>query len=128
MSDVVSSLACTRPPDGSGSAVMADLSASGATPAGPSGGPATPPKVAPWLALYTFGRIAVFAVLAAAVWFGGLGGLPALLWALVLSIPASYLLLRPVRDRLTEALAARTVARKAAKENLRARLAGTDDA
>jgi len=50
-----------------------------------------------------------------------------LLWALVLSIPASYLLLRPLRDRLTEALAARSVARKAAKEQLRTRLAGTEE-
>jgi predicted Kef-type K+ transport protein len=105
---------------------MTDLPASGAAPAGPSGGPATPPRVAPWLALYTLGRFAVFAVLFAGVWFAGLGGLPALLWALVLSIPVSYLLLRPVRDRLTEALAARSVARKAAKEQLRARLSGSD--
>jgi Protein of unknown function (DUF4229) len=106
---------------------MTDLSASGATPAGPSGGPATPPRVAPWLTLYTLGRFAVFALLFAAVWFAGLGGLPALLWALVLSIPVSYLLLRPLRDRLTEALAARSVARKAAKEAFRDRLAGAED-
>jgi hypothetical protein len=32
-----------------------------------------------------------------------------------------------VRDRLTEALAARSVARKAAKEVLRDRLAGADE-
>jgi hypothetical protein len=107
---------------------MTDLSASGAAPAGPSGGPATPPRVAPWLALYTVGRCVVFGVLFAVVWFAGLGGLPALLWALVLSIPASYLLLRPVRDRLTEALAARSLARKAAKEQLRARLSGPEEA
>lgn len=106
---------------------MTDLSASGATPAGPSGGAATPPRVAPWLAVYTLGRIAIFCAIFAAVWFGGLGGLPALLWALVLSIPASYLLLRPLRDRLTEALAARSVARKAAKDQLRARLAGGEE-
>jgi peptidoglycan/LPS O-acetylase OafA/YrhL len=106
---------------------MTDLPAPGAVPASPSGGPATPPRVAPWLALYSLGRFAVFAAIFAAVWFAGLGGLPALLWALVLSIPASYLLLRPVRDRLTEALAARSVARKAAKEAFRARLSGTDD-
>ena len=106
---------------------MTDLPASGATPAGPDGGAATPPRVAPWLALYTLGRIAIFAAIFAAVWFGGLGGLPALLWALVLSIPASYLLLRPLRDRLTEALAARSVARKAAKDQLRARLSGAEE-
>ena len=97
------------------------------TPQGPAGGAAAPPRVGPWLGAYTLGRIAIFAVLFAAVWFGGLGGLSALLWALVLSVPASYLLLRPVRDRLTEAPAARSVARKAAKEQLRTRLAGADD-
>jgi len=106
---------------------MTDLSASGATPAGPGGGAATPPRVAPLVALYTLGRIAIFAAIFAAAWFGGLGGLPALLWALVRSIPGSYLLLRPLRDRLTEALAARSVARKAAKEQLRTRLAGTEE-
>jgi hypothetical protein len=40
-------------------------------------------------------------------------------------MPVSYLLLRPSRDRLTEALVARGVARKAAKEQLRSRLSGT---
>jgi Protein of unknown function (DUF4229) len=102
---------------------MTDPSASGTTPAGPSGGAATPPRVAPWVAVYTLGRIAIFAVIFAAVWFAGLGGFPALLWALVLSVPAAYLLLRPVRDRLTEALDARRVART----ELRARLAGSEE-
>jgi peptidoglycan/LPS O-acetylase OafA/YrhL len=102
---------------------MTDLGASGATQSGPSGAAAIPPRLAPWLAAYTLGRFAIFGVIFAAVWFAGLGGLPALLWALVLSVPASYLLLRPVRDRLTEALAARRVA----KEQLRTRLAGTED-
>jgi hypothetical protein len=37
-------------------------------------------------------------------------------------MPASYVLLRPARDKLTEALAARTVR----KQELRARLRGTD--
>jgi hypothetical protein len=100
--------------------------ASPATPAGPSGGPATPPRIAPWLLLYTLGRVVVAAVLVTVVWLVGLAGFPALLWGLLLSIPVSYLLLRPVRDRLTEALAARSVARTAAQEDLRARLEGTD--
>jgi hypothetical protein len=100
----------------------------GAVPAGPSGAPATPPRVAPWLALYTLGRVVIAAVLVTVVWVAGLGGIPALLWGLLLSVPVAYLTLRPVRDRLTEALAARSVARKAAKADLRARLTGTDDA
>jgi hypothetical protein len=97
------------------------------TPAGPSGGAATPPKVAPWLVVYTLGRIVIAAVLVTVVWVAGLGGIPALLWGLLLSVPVSYLALRPVRDRLTEALAARSVARAAAKEDLRARLSGAED-
>ena len=105
---------------------MAESTTPGAVPASPAGGPASPPRVGPWLALYTLGRVVVAAVLVTIVWVAGLGGIPALLWGVLLSIPVSYFSLRPVRDRLTEALAARSIARKAAKEDLRARLEGTD--
>jgi hypothetical protein len=40
-------------------------------------------------------------------------------------MPVAYFLLQPVRDRFTEALAARSVARRAAKEELRTRLSGS---
>ena len=93
-------------------------------PAGPGGGPATPPRVLPWLLLYTLGRFVVAAALIAILWVAGLGSFPGLLFGLLLSMPVSYVVLRPVRDRLTEALAARSVARKAAKDDLRARLTG----
>ena len=106
---------------------MAESTTPGAVPASPAGGPASPPRVAPWLALYTLGRVVVAAVLVTIVWLAGLGGLPALLWGVLLSVPVSYFSLRPVRDRLTEALAARSIARKAAKEDLRARLEGTEE-
>jgi hypothetical protein len=96
-------------------------------PAGPTGQPATPPRVLPWLLLYTLGRLLVAAVLVALVWVAGLPGFPALLFGVLLSMPVAYLVLRPVRDRLTEAMAARSVARRAAKEDLRARLAGTGE-
>ena len=99
--------------------------ASSAIPSGPTGSPAAPPRILPWLLLYTVGRLLVAAVLVALVWVAGLPGFPALLFGLLLSMPVAYLVLRPVRDRLTEALAARSVARKAAKEDLRARLSGT---
>src|SRR3954447_1231878 len=98
-----------------------------AAPAGPAGGPATPPKVLPWLLFYTFDRIAIAVVVVLVLWFAGLGSYAALLFGVLLSMPVSYLLLRPVRDRLTEALAARSVARRAAKEDLRARLSGSED-
>jgi membrane-bound ClpP family serine protease len=96
-----------------------------AIPSGPTGRPPTPPRVLPWLLLYTLGRLLVAAALVAVVWVAGLPGFPALLFGVLLSMPVAYLVLRPVRDRLTEAIAARSVARRAAKEDLRARLSGT---
>jgi predicted permease len=93
-------------------------------PAGPDGAPAARPRVAPWLLLYTFGRLAIAVALIAVIWLVGLPGFPALLFGLLLSMPVAYVALRPVRDRLTEALAARSVARRTAKEELRARLEG----
>jgi hypothetical protein len=96
------------------------------TPPGPDGGPARPPKVAPWLLIYTVGRMAIFAALTMVLWLLGLDLWSGLLFGLLLSMPVSYFLLRPSRDRLTEALAARSVARRAAKEELRARLSGPE--
>jgi Protein of unknown function (DUF4229) len=83
-----------------------------------------PPRIAPWLAAYTLGRLLIAAALIALIWAVGLAGFPALLFGLLLSMPVAYVLLRPVRDRLTEGLAARSVARQEAKAQLRARLAG----
>ena len=105
---------------------MADGIQQGA-PGAPTGGPATPPRLALPLALYTVGRLLITAALVAVIWVAGLPGFPALLFGLLLSIPASHLLLRGVRDRLTEAIAARSIARRAAKEDLRARLSGDED-
>ena len=98
---------------------MADSST---VPPSPTAGP--PPKVLPWLLIYTVGRLAIAAALVLVLWLVGLGSFPGLLFGLLLSMPVSYLLLRPSRDRLTEALAARNTARKAAKEDLRTRLSG----
>lgn len=93
-------------------------------PSSPAGGPATPPKVLPWLLMYTVGRIGILAVLVLVLWMLGLDFFSGLLFGLLLSMPAAYFLLRPSRERLTEALAARGIARKAAKEDLRNRLSG----
>src|SRR4051812_42022291 len=101
---------------------MAESSPS--SPAGPDGGPATPPRVLPWLLFYTFDRIAIAVVLVLVLWLVGVGSYAGLLFGVLLSMPVSYLALRPVRDRLTEAMAARNVARRTAKEDLRARLSG----
>jgi hypothetical protein len=93
-------------------------------PSSPAGGPATPPKVLPWLLMYTVGRIGILALLVLVLWMLGLDFFSGLLFGLLLSMPAAYFLLRPSRERLTEALAARGIARKAAKEDLRNRLSG----
>ena len=102
---------------------MAEQDQTGA-PVGPAGGAPTPPRIAPWLLIYTIGRFAIAAALVLVLWWAGLPGFPGLLFGLLLSMPVSYLLLRPSRERLTEALAARSVARRAAKEDLRNRLSG----
>jgi hypothetical protein len=95
-----------------------------AVPSSPSGGPATPPRILPWLLIYTVGRLAIAAALVLILWLVGLDFWSGLLFGLLLSMPASYLLLRPSRERLSEALAARSIARRAAKEDLRTRLSG----
>ena len=87
----------------------------------------TPPRVAPWLVAYTLGRLVVAAALIAVLWAAGLGSFPGLLFGLLLSMPVSYVALRPVRDKLTLALVARRERRKAAKQELRARLNGVAD-
>jgi hypothetical protein len=102
---------------------MADSST---VPSSPAGGPATPPKILPWLLIYTVGRLAIAAALVLILWLVGLDFWSGLLFGLLLSMPASYLLLRPSRERLNEGLAARSLARRAAKEDLRTRLSGTE--
>ncbi len=89
-----------------------------------TGTPAERPRVLPWLVVHTVGRLAVFAVLTVVLWMVGLDFWSGLLFGLLLSMPVSYLLLRPSRERLTEGLAARSVARKQAKQRLDARLTG----
>ena len=101
---------------------MADTNETG--PASPAGGPVTPPRVLPWLVIYTVGRFGIAVLLILLLWLAGLGSFPGLLFGLLLSMPVSYVLLRRSRERLTEAFAARSVARRAAKEDLRTRLIG----
>jgi hypothetical protein len=95
-----------------------------AVPSSPTGGPAAPPKVLPWLVLYTVGRLGIWALLTLVLWMLGLDFFSGMLFGLLLSLPVSYFALRFARDRLTEALAARSVTRRAAKDELRSRLSG----
>src|SRR5690348_14780615 len=101
-------------------------SAPAPAPSGPDGRSASPPKVLPWLLFYTFDRIAIAVILVLVLWWVGVASYAGLLFGVLLSMPISYLVLRPVRDRLTEALAARSVARRTAKEDLRTRLSGDE--
>lgn len=73
--------------------------------------------------VYTAGRIAIFAVLLALLWAANLGSYPGILFALLLSMPASYFLLGKQRA----ALAAAMIERREARAKLRARLRGTSD-
>src|SRR3712207_8642969 len=59
----------------------------GTVPAGPGGGPAAPPRVLPWLLIYTVGRLAIAAALVLVLWLAGLGSFPGLLFGLLLSMP-----------------------------------------
>ena len=95
-----------------------------ATPVGPTGGPATPPKVLPWLVMYTVGRLGIWALLTLVLWMFGLDLFSGLLFGLLLSMVVSYFALRFARERLNEALAAWQHRRREAKEDLRTRLSG----
>ena len=107
-----------------GGAAGASVPAGASGPGGPTGG--TAPRILPWLVIYTVGRFAIAAALILLLWMVGLGSFPGLLFGLLLSMPVSYVVLRRSRERLTEALAARSSARRAAKEDLRTRLSGPE--
>ncbi|WP_324278466.1 DUF4229 domain-containing protein [Blastococcus brunescens] len=77
--------------------------------------------------MYTVGRLAIAAALVLILWMVGLDFWTGLLFGLLLSMPASYFLLRPSRERLNEGLVARSTMRRAAKEDLRTRLSGSTD-
>ena len=95
-------------------------------PVGPTGEPATRPKVWPWLLLYTGGRLLIAVVLVLVLWAAGLGSYAGLLFGILLSMPIAYLSLRPVRERLNEAIVAWQAERARGKEALRARLSGDE--
>jgi hypothetical protein len=104
---------------------MAENDPTSNDPASSSSPATTPaPRVLPWMLAYTAGRIVIAAALIGLLWAVGLGGYPALLFGALLSMPVAYFVLQPVRDRFTAALAARSESRRAAKEELRARLSG----
>ena len=95
-------------------------------PVGPTGEPAARPKVWPWLLLYTAGRLVIALVLVLVLWAVGLGSYAGLLFGILLSMPVAYLALRPVRERLNEAIVAYREQRRRSNEELRTRLSGDE--
>jgi len=94
----------------------------GATGAGTEQTPAAPANLWPLFLVYTFGRLAIAAVLIALLWVLGLPGTPGFLFGVLLAMPVSFFALGSVRQKLTAALAARAER----KEQLRAELRGPD--
>src|ERR1700712_4564558 len=90
----------------------------------PTGGPATPPRVLPWLFMYTVGRLSLFALMTLLLWLAGLDFWSGLLFGLLLSMAVSYFVLRLARERLNEALSARSLDRQGAEGEARTRLSG----
>jgi hypothetical protein len=80
----------------------------------------------PLLLLYTGGRLLIAVVLVLVLWVAGLGSYAGLLFGILLSMPVAYLALRPLRERLNEAIVAWQEERTRGKEELRARLSGDE--
>jgi Protein of unknown function (DUF4229) len=85
------------------------------------------PSLWPWLLLYTAARLVIAAALVLVLWIAGLGSYAGLLFGILLALPVSYLVLRPVRERVNLALATRQERKRREKEDLRARLSGGED-
>lgn len=75
------------------------------------------------IAIYTLGRLLIVAVLTALLVVVGLAQFPAVIVALLLSVPVSYYLLATPRQNMVAAIEARRVERS----DIRTRLAGDED-
>jgi uncharacterized protein DUF4229 len=78
-------------------------------------------------AIYTAGRIVVFAVLAGLLWLVGLRGFLLVFAALLLSIPVSYFFLARQRNALAADVERKVTDRQSRRQNLRSQLRGDDD-
>jgi len=78
-------------------------------------------------AIYTAGRIVVFAVLAGLLWLVGLRGFLLVFVALLLSIPVSYFFLARQRNALAADVERKVTDRQSRRQNLRSQLRGDDD-
>ena len=78
-------------------------------------------------AIYTAGRIVVFAVLAGLLWLAGARGFLLVFAALLLSIPVSYFFLARQRNALAADVERKVTGRQARRQDLRSQLRGDDD-
>jgi hypothetical protein len=78
-------------------------------------------------AIYTAGRIVVFAVLAGLLWLVGLRGFLLVFAALLVSIPVSYFFLARQRNALAADVERKVSDRQARRQDLRSQLRGDDD-
>ena len=83
--------------------------------------------------IYTVARLLLFAVLAAAIYFGGralgIGEFPIvipMLFAIVLALPLGIWLFAPLRNRATASIAVFDERRRRDREQLRSRLRGDE--
>jgi len=76
---------------------------------------------------YALARVGIFVVVVALMWPVGLDPLLTLMIALLVSMGASYFLLKRWRDETSDAIARGAEKRREEKERLRAALAGEDE-
>ena len=75
-------------------------------------------------AVYTAGRVLVFAAVAAVLFVFGLRGFVLVMVALLVSLPVAYVLLARLRANFAEDVERRLTARRVRREDLRSRLRG----
>jgi hypothetical protein len=78
-------------------------------------------------AVYSAARIGIFLLLAGLGWLVGLRGFLLIVVALVLSLPASWFLLRKQRDAMAADIERKVSSRRTRREDLRAQLRGDDE-
>jgi hypothetical protein len=78
-------------------------------------------------AVYTAGRVLVFAVLAGLGWLAGLRGFLLVFVALLLSIPVSYFFLARQRNALAADVERKVTDRRGRREDFRSQLRGDED-
>lgn len=79
------------------------------------------------VAVYTAGRFLILAAVAGLLWLVDMRGFLLLVATLLISMPASYVLLARQREALTADVERTITDRRSRKETLRAQLRGDDD-